>query len=544
MVKSGTAAAQGSGNSSGNSTARFDALLRSLIRDPATVRLPSIAGLARTYHLSIAGVRAALARLQDEGLIAVEPRRRAVVVANMQRRLQASAPFLLSSEESLYRAIRSRMASGAYRPEQPLPKAGFLAHDEHVATRTVVRVYRRLLHDGYVYKRGRRRLICGSPASAAAVSTPGRCVLIVQPAGTGWKDVVRTRWTLPFANSFMREMLLYGIEPKTIVWDEEGARGSWPDIPAGEGGINSLINTLGDRLLGILVINFGWTKDDPRNMEAVSDLMRFFCGFQKPMVLFDQLVHVYGPKVKPSLQAVIERMISPQNVRRNFVRCYIDGLDGPRNALMALYRRGHRVIGFPTLGKNAFWLRYRLRDLRSVVAELDPAIRVIDESEAGPMFAAGPAKTLRDIADGLSTIKHPFARNLLQRMEGDSQLSADQRRLLQLTGSLAAFLTVPELTALIAPSDTYAAQVYRWLLFAGIEAPKDISLVSFDDRLEETYPHSVSSINFGFDQLGFTAFHAMLGDIPVETDAWRSVAAVARVNHFGTIGPAPPRSQP
>jgi hypothetical protein len=462
----------------------------------------------------------------------------------MQRRLQAPAPALLSSEESLYRAIRGRMASGAYRPEQPLPKAGFLAHDEHVATRTVVRVYRRLLHDGHAYKRG-RSLICGSPASTAAASMPGRCVLIVQPAGTGWKDVALSRWTLPFANSFMREMLLYGIEPKTVVWDEKDARKSSPDIPVGKSGIAALINALDGRLLGILVINIGWTRNSPDSMKAVSDLMRFFCGFRKPVVLFDHLVQVFEPAVKPALRPVIERMISSQNVQRNFVRCHIDGLDGPRKALLALYRQGHRVIGFPALGKRAFWLRHRLLDLRKVSAALDPAIRVVDESEARPLFPAGPEANVREIADRLSKINHPFARILLRRIGENPPPGAEQRRLLHLSGFLGAFLMVPELTAFIAPSDTYAAQVYRWLLFAGMRVPEDLSLVSFDDRLEETYPHSISSINFGFDQLGFAAFHAMLGDIPVKVDKWLSVAAVARINHVGTLGlAAAPLGQP
>jgi len=73
---------------------------------------------------------------------------------------------------------------------------------------------------------------------------------------------------------------------------------------------------------------------------------------------------------------------------------------------------------------------------------------------------------------------------------------------------------------------------------AGIDVPGELSLVSFDDRLEEVYPYAISSVNFGFEELGYTAFHIMPGDISIRPDGQRTMHAKCRLNHCATIGPA------
>jgi len=46
----------------------------------------------------------------------------------------------------------------------------------------------------------------------------------------------------------------------------------------------------------------------------------------------------------------------------------------------------------------------------------------------------------------------------------------------------------------------------------------------------------VSSVNFGIDDLGYTAFLIILGGIPIRPAKGRSIAGRCRTNHDATIG--------
>jgi DNA-binding LacI/PurR family transcriptional regulator len=93
-------------------------------------------------------------------------------------------------------------------------------------------------------------------------------------------------------------------------------------------------------------------------------------------------------------------------------------------------------------------------------------------------------------------------------------------------------------TAIIAPYDEHARRLYRWLIVLGVRIPEDLSLVSFDDRQELLYPYTISSVNFGFANLGYAAFHSIIGDVPIKIDRRRSLGVASRLNHFATIGQA------
>jgi DNA-binding LacI/PurR family transcriptional regulator len=69
-------------------------------------------------------------------------------------------------------------------------------------------------------------------------------------------------------------------------------------------------------------------------------------------------------------------------------------------------------------------------------------------------------------------------------------------------------------TALVAPRDYNAYQLYDALALKGIRIPRDCSLISFDNyAMLQAAP--VSSIDFGMGYLGYCAFHFLFGVIPV-----------------------------
>ncbi len=53
-----------------------------------------------------------------------------------------------------------------------------------------------------------------------------------------------------------------------------------------------------------------------------------------------------------------------------------------------------------------------------------------------------------------------------------------------------------------------------WILAAGYEVPKRISIISFDNDPTKA-PLPMDSIEFGFGYLGYAAFHKIFGDINI-----------------------------
>jgi DNA-binding LacI/PurR family transcriptional regulator len=73
----------------------------------------------------------------------------------------------------------------------------------------------------------------------------------------------------------------------------------------------------------------------------------------------------------------------------------------------------------------------------------------------------------------------------------------------------------------------------------GIAVPSEMSLISFDNSASIT-PLPVSTVDFGFGNLGYSAFHLIYGDVTIHRDRAGNVAGRPVVIHRGSIGP--PRS--
>jgi DNA-binding LacI/PurR family transcriptional regulator len=104
-----------------------------------------------------------------------------------------------------------------------------------------------------------------------------------------------------------------------------------------------------------------------------------------------------------------------------------------------------------------------------------------------------------------------------------------------LTPVLYEYLARRKVTALVAPCDYDGRYLYGWLLLAGYRPGLDLSLVSFDNAwAAQQFP--VSSVDFGFELLGYKAFHLIYGDVPVRKTGSGEVSAEAFVTERGSIG--------
>lgn len=109
--------------------------------------LPSEATLAEEQTVSRGTIRAALALLQDSGLIEVVPGRGRRVVST------TSTSAEVTRWEKVATVLRCRIGSNAHRSGQPLPSETTLMSEFGVSRNTVRRAYRQLLKEGLVVVR-------------------------------------------------------------------------------------------------------------------------------------------------------------------------------------------------------------------------------------------------------------------------------------------------------------------------------------------------------------------------------------------------------
>jgi DNA-binding LacI/PurR family transcriptional regulator len=89
-------------------------------------------------------------------------------------------------------------------------------------------------------------------------------------------------------------------------------------------------------------------------------------------------------------------------------------------------------------------------------------------------------------------------------------------------------------TALIVCNDTWARHVFRSLRALGIGVPNRISLLSFDNAYRySAFP--VTTVDFGMAELGYSSFHALVGDIPVVSGKSKCITAKPYVVENGSV---------
>jgi len=151
----------------------------------------------------------------------------------------------------------------------------------------------------------------------------------------------------------------------------------------------------------------------------------------------------------------------------------------------------------------------------------------------GPLFGDGTAALPAVSASHRRGLPRP-GRSIL-----DAALHApetpEHRRTIAITAVMAPLMQDTGVTAIIAPNDERAVPYYLWLRTMGYAVPGDISLVSFDASARLLHPWQISSVDFGFMHLGYSAYHLIAQDIPVPRRG-TDFPARCRFNHTGSLG--------
>jgi hypothetical protein len=258
-----------------------------------------------------------------------------------------------------------------------------------------------------------------------------------------------------------------------------------------------------------------------------------------------------------------------------FLRCHFDEEAALRLAIDFLAQLGHRKAGYGYPFRWGSWERVRgerLQRLAPTVCSdfefvVPPALERLAPRMDTPRMREVVDRFMRESSPVQEAIEH-FLENLgavekLMKPRGigiDSESTATRIISLfrfavsggrDLLGDIASeaqihylyftplflhLMQEPDLHAVVAPNDAMARDLLRWITGAGKPLGRELSLLSFDNYWA-LQPLSVTTIDFGFDNLGYAAFHFLQGDIPVRQSPAGHVPARPHVVRRGSVKP-------
>ncbi len=380
------------------------------------------------------------------------------------------------TEQNPQEVLRDRLydgiASGALQRGQRLPKLDAICRDHHVSKTTVSRVLRELQSEQLVSKVGKGWFI-GPPPSREIYSAPVTpTILLIEDNERSWVSAVQAERTVGFPLQFSREVQRFGIRQLSVFTGSHRTPVGAEYV--GIDGVRKCIRDLGSAYLGTLIVSNPATNPDIT--QWVNTLVRY----KKPVVWFDRYDMPLDFKLPSPL----------------YTRCHFSEQAGIRACIDFLHSYGHRNIVYPFIDRSkSVWEWNRSRFL-------------VEEGRKR----------------GLRAVVHP-----LRPGSGKEDGSIDLLDCL-----LTRALNEPGVTAIVAPRDYTAVKYFYRLMHRGVKVPRDISLISFDNSAH-AQPAGITSVDFGFNHLGYSAFHLILKDIPVARTRAQAVPGKANVVRRSTV---------
>jgi len=427
----------------------------------------------------------------------------------------------LPAADRLAESILQRIVEGDIRTGHILPKSAFLVTDGGHSASTVSRALRKLSARNVIHKRGSRWVVgpatTAGPARRISRMLHPYTVLIIMDRLNAWRELCTSYPSLRFCSPFISEA-----EKRDILLDQVITE----PTPYGErvhtSGMMAIVDRIRrmeDTFLGALIV--GTRAQIPE----LGHWIDTFSRLRKPLVWFDQ--HNDG----------LAGISLPRNA--SFTRCYFDEAAVTRASVETLESIGHRMVGLPMPCAD-----FRLASIHERLSRA-PNTSIVSHEYPGDfwkrLFGTGHVfKEVKRLAKrGLPHVRTVLAPYM--RMEPAAATTAIEQfgkhtrgYIVSLSPVMAPYVKEPLLTALIAPDNEWAKRYYYWLKAAGIRIPSDLSLLSFGNNLEsQALP--ISTIDFGFDSLGYSAIHAILGDIPLSCDQHGSIAARPRAINRGSL---------
>lgn len=496
-----------------------DTLQQVITRDRLSV-LPSISQLARTYHVTYGRMREAVKLLASRGIVSCRQGRKAVVIRRESDAAGGDEAADVGVARSLYHELKEKIFAGVYPANTNLPKYYRFVAERHVSTHTVCQAFSLLARDNLIRKSGRTWKVGPSPGGMGrrtggeAKSTGAPVVLFIISRVRSTYDFIYSYPVCTFANAFHGEMDRFGFQSKLIHLSETDSEDF---ITYGSKSLLELVRSLGSRYAGAIL----YTKAN--EMPGLRDTAIMLGRFKKPVVFFDFT----------NTASHVGRSSLP--LGGFFYRCFLDEPQACRKVLKRLVELGHTELGAPHFLSDRYdWIGQRIATLQHEATRFSPrpTIHTVRHREHFWGFEEVPdlQKIKETLATGPFAVQVDKARDIYRKAPFGEQLLADAESILGMCGT-------KQPTAIIAPNDNIAQEIFLLLYTFGIRIPRDISLISFDNVGTSRY-FPISTVDFGLSTVGFKVAHLFIGDMAVPVDRHGTVHTRCTLLDRGSLAEA------
>ncbi|MBD3421617.1 MAG: hypothetical protein GF398_15990 [Chitinivibrionales bacterium] len=492
-------------------------LQRAIHHDPEW-DIPGIGALSRQYGVSYCTMQKAVHLLADQGVLNCTVGKKITINPNKARLIGVDAPVARTAQDNFYRNVRQSIVDGTHIVGEPLPKFEFFILEYHVSIHTIVNTCRRLSDEGLIHKVGKkwvvgpRRAALNSPAPLRDTSP---VVAMLVGHERAWYKLSTIDHTAPYVGILDSELLKYGFQCRLIL-----SRKIWEDVfvlQTRHSDARPLLRQLGSRLTGSIMCSTSFMRG------AYDEWIEMLAPFKKPIIFFDFNNDAgYISRKYPG-------------IRKYFYRFYSDENQALKLAISSLAKCGHRVIGIPYYGHREYsWIRSRVDRIKEIAAGHYPDLKIITSDSTA---VDAPHELMRSNPRFREMLQH-HAREML--FDKSTALSVDDREPFEQVAANVALSTIPllknhQITAVIGLNDVFAREIYFLLNLLGVELPRDLSMISFDNA-PASRAYSIATIDYGFARAGYLSAHALIGDIVVRKGVSGNSACECKLINRGSLG--------
>jgi len=461
---------------------------RSIRSDPSRPA-PSTLDVCRDHGIAYVTACKVMHELIDRDVLKAVRGRKPVVHPDIR---PESAAASLTAASRLALLIRQRINDGTYRIGSRLPKLDYFTITHHSSRPTAIGALSALARDNAIHKVGGRWFAGPAPAqpphSPLRASYGGNRVVLLLLKDTGeWAAAVQNPFSSRFATPFCSELAVHDMRVLPITRDES-EKNTVLAPAAGRAQARRLIRELGSRYAGTLA----WSVDPSE--EAIDEWIVELAAWKKPVIFFD------------SADTGAHLTRGALGVGGDYARMHFDENGAIALALGSLAAWGHRTVGLHRWDSPG-WAKRRIDRIAARARIMDPPMHVV---------VSAPAETAwRFDGEAGALFKSISRRAGIPVLDDDGRPNRDLRdHLVRNSSSLADLLRDTNVTALISLYDRMAWDHHNWCRAVGVDIPRNLSLISFDNS-EVSVLHPITTIDMGFERLGYLAAHACIGDIPL-----------------------------
>ncbi len=505
--------------------------------------LPPLRKMASDFRVSWPIMSQVLDQLVQEGVVERHRGRRTRRVNTNPGQLRKISPG--AADERLADEFRGKIKKGELLIGDTLPKILFLSAKEKLSNHTVSSAYNILISENLAHRDGKRFVVGAQTRPAIRMAHFRQAiVLILCQKASLWEGICVSTRTGLFGSAFNREKIKLNVRLVHVpVLFEDGFE---KNVAIKLAEINKENR---NQYLGSLLVDDG---ENPIHMLTLAYLLE---KYHRPVVWFDRNDLGQNLTKRPG---------------RHFYRCHFNEYKAAQAAIRYLFETGHSRVCY-TFMKGVPWHEKRMsllvkaskdfpglklfssqefviEDFKMGNPLIDISLELVERNNLNPLcihldealrFASKIRQKLKDwIPSTARESKYQLLHALILKHHGEPEVHSESER--HVARSLWAILGLREavmenVSALIAPNDATArGHHYDWLTDLKIQMPNEMSIISFDYSFR-TSLFSLTSVDMGFENLGYLAFHAIVGDIPIESDAMGNISASPFVADNGTV---------